>query len=459
MTNRGETAISDTKLLSKVAWRLLPFMLLLYIVSYLDRINVSFAGLQMNKDLGFSETVFGFGAGIFFVGYSLFGVPSNILLEKFGARKLISTIMIIWGTITVCMCLVKSDISFYVLRFLLGVAEAGFFPGMILYLTYWFPKKEHGLAVARFMSAIPLAGVLGGVLASVVLNTHVFGLPGWQLLFIASGLPAVLLGIAVLFFLTDDPLEAKWLSETERMRLSELLRANSGALVETMSEGAFSESKDKSENISQPPKTGSIPTSPAIFSTIKMPAVWFFATIYFSLTLGMYGFQLWLPQIIKAFGSTSDSSTALLTAIPALFQAIGMNVVGRHSDQTNERKYHLAASASTAAIALILAGYLKNPYLGLAALSVTAFGIWGTVGPFWAMPTSIFTSAQKGVGIGLINSVGNLGGFVGPYLVGAIRSNATNESTGVMYALFALAVSLFCGSALALTFKQKIQKI
>jgi ACS family tartrate transporter-like MFS transporter len=456
-TTTPVTVDSDSKLLSKVAWRLLPFMLLLYIVSYLDRINVSFAGLQMNKDLGFTESVFGFGAGIFFVGYSLFGIPSNVLLERFGARKLISTIMVIWGTITVCMCLVKNDISFYVLRFLLGVAEAGFFPGMILYLTYWFPKKEHGLAVARFMSAIPLAGVLGGILASIVLNAHIFGLPGWQLLFIVSGLPAILLGISVLFFLTNNPLEAKWLSEQERVRLSELVPA--GASKKNLLEKASSENEDKFANTSQATKAQFTEDSAKIFNTIKMPALWFFASIYFTLTLGMYGFQLWLPQIIKAFGSTSDSSTALLTAIPALFQAIGMNMVGRHSDRTGERKLHLAISATTAAVALVLAGSLRNPYLSLAALSITAGGIWGTVGPFWAMPTSILTPAQKGVGIGLINSVGNLGGFVGPYLVGAIRSNTASESMGIQYGLFALAFSLVCGSALALTFKKEAQKL
>ena len=455
-TTTVETATRDTKLLAKVAWRLLPFMLVLYIVSYLDRINVSFAGLQMNKDLGFTESIFGFGAGIFFVGYSLFGVPSNVLLEKFGARRLISTIMVIWGAITVCMCFVKNDMSFYVLRFFLGVAEAGFFPGMILYLTYWFPKKEHGQAVARFMSAIPLAGVLGGILASVVLNAHIFGLPGWQLLFIASGLPAILLGVSVLFFLTDSPLEATWLTEPERLRLAELVRAEKSS--EPRQEQASSTEEDKLANILQAEKAPSDTGSPKIFDTIKMPSLWFFASIYFTLTLGMYGFQLWLPQIIKAFGATSDSATALLTAIPALFQAIGMNLVGKHSDQTGERKLHLALSATTAAIALVLAGYFKNPYLSLAALSITAGGIWGTVGPFWAMPTSILTAKQKGVGIGLINSVGNLGGFVGPYLVGAIRSNVQDQSAGIMYGLFALALSLICGSALALTFKQKVQK-
>ena len=422
-------ATSDARVLTKVAWRLIPFMLLLYIVSYLDRINVSFAGLQMNKDLGFSDSVFGFGAGIFFFGYSLCGIPSNVLLEKFGARRVISTIMVIWGTITVCMCLVRSDISFFILRFFLGVAEAGFFPGMILYLTYWFPKREHGLAVARFMSAIPLAGVLGSVLASVVLNMGgMFGLPGWQLLFLASGFPAIILGVIVFFYLTDGPEHAKWLSDEERAHLKNILVLDRAESTGEKAKGNFLE-------------------------TIKVPYVWFFAALYFSMTLGMYGFQLWLPQIIHAFGNLTDSQTALLAAIPALFQAIGMNVIGRSSDRTGERKVHLAASAAIAAVSLILAGLIKNPYIGLGALSLTAFGIWGTVGPFWAMPTSRLTRTQAAVGIGLINSVGNLGGFAGPYLVGLIHSAAGNESSGFMYALFAMAFSLVCSSALALSAK------
>jgi ACS family tartrate transporter-like MFS transporter len=421
----------DTRALTKVAWRLFPFLLLLYIVSFLDRINVSFAALQMNKDLGFSDSVFGFGAGIFFLGYSVFGVPSNILIERFGARRIISTIMVIWGCITVCMCLVHSATSFYVLRFLLGIAEAGFFPGMIYYLTLWFPKKEHGLAVARFMTAIPIAGVLGSLLASVALSANgFFGLAGWQLLFIASGIPAIILGIIAFFYLTDGPAQAKWLSDDERSVLVDLLAADS-----VKNQGAAS---GKLESFLQP---------------IKSPYVWFFALLYFTMTLGMYGFQLWLPQIIHGFGNLSNSQTALLAAIPAILQAFGMNVVGRHSDKTGERRGHLAASALLAGFSLVLSGLSHNPWLGLTALCAASFGIWGTVGPFWAMPTSRLTRTEAAVGIGLINSVGNLGGFAGPYVVGLISTATHGKPNSFMYGLFAMALSLCMSAALAMLYK------
>ncbi len=434
-------AQNDTRVLTKVAWRLFPFLLLLYIVSFLDRINVSFAGLQMNKDLGFTNSVFGFGAGIFFLGYSVFGVPSNILIERFGARRIISTIMIIWGCITVCMCLVHSAMSFYVLRFLLGVAEAGFFPGMIYYLTLWFPKKEHGLAVARFMTAIPIAGVLGSLLASVVLGVNgFFGLAGWQLLFLASGMPAIILGITVFFYLTDGPAEAQWLTEEERSVVIDLLAADSV--------------KDQAAGAGAPDKA---PGQPGKFDSflqpIKSPYVWFFALLYFTMTLGMYGFQLWLPQIIHGFGNLSNSQTALLSAIPAVLQAFGMNIIGRHSDKTGERRGHLAASALLAGFCLVIAGLSHNPWLGLTALSVTSFGIWGTVGPFWAMPTSRLTRTEAAVGIGMINSVGNLGGFAGPFVVGLISTATRDQPNSFMYGLFAMALSLCISAALAMLYK------
>ena len=435
----------DTRVLTKVAWRLFPFLLLLYIVSFLDRINVSFAGLQMNQDLGFTDAVFGFGAGIFFLGYSVFGVPSNILIERFGARRIISTIMVIWGCITVCMCLVNSAMSFYVLRFLLGVAEAGFFPGMIYYLTLWFPKKEHGLAVARFMTAIPIAGVLGSLLASIVLGVHgFFGLAGWQLLFLASGLPAIILGIIVFFYLTDGPAQAKWLTDAERSVVIDLLAADS---VKNQAAAATAAATTMATTEVKPGKFDSF------LQPVKSPYVWFFALLYFTMTLGMYGFQLWLPQIIHGFGNLSNSQTALLAAIPAVLQAFGMNIVGRHSDKTGERRGHLAASALLAGVCLVVAGLSQNPYLGFTALSVTSFGIWGTVGPFWAMPTARLTRTEAAVGIGLINSVGNLGGFVGPYVVGLISTATKGQPNSFIYGLFAMALSLCMSAALAMLYK------
>ena len=408
------------RLLKKISWRLLPFMLLLYIVSYLDRINVSFAGLQMNQELGFDESVFGFGAGIFFIGYFLFGIPSNLMVQKFGARRWISIIMVIWGTVSVAMALVKSAMAFYIMRFILGVAEAGFFPGMILYLTYWFPQREHGLAVARFMTAIPISGVLGGLISWKVLAMNgVLGLPGWKLLFLITGAPAVLLGIVVFFYLPDGPASAKWLCDHERQVLTSELQ------------------KDGAVDAHQ--------GSPmAAFSDRR---VWLFALIYFSFTLGMYGFQLWLPQIIHGFGGLSDSQTALLSAIPALFQGLGMIVIALSSDRTGERRWHVFCAATLAALGLLSSAFVHDPVLSLLALSITAFGTWGMVGPFWALPTACLPAASAAAGIALINSVGNLGGFVGPSLVGMIKAHTSNFTL----ALLAMALSLFLGAVLSVT--------
>ncbi len=406
--------------LRKVGWRLLPFMLLLYVAAYLDRINVSFAGLQMNRDLGFSDAVFGLGAGMFFVGYFLFGVPANLMIERLGARRCISVIMVVWGSISACMTTVTSPQTFYLLRFFLGVAEAGFFPGMVLYLTFWFPKREHGMAVARFMTAIPVAGVSGGILASRVLSINGYGgLAGWKWLFLSTGSLSILLGLAVLVYLTDNPGQAKWLTPEERECL------------------AVAVSADRSK--------GSETGSPK-FNVLACPRVWLLAAVYFLLTLGMYGFQLWLPQIIKSFGQLDDSSTAMLSAIPAVFQAVGMLTVASLSDRKGERQWHVAVSAWLAACGLLATSMAPNPVVALISLSLTAFGLWGVVGPFWAIPTATLPSAAAAGGFALINSVGNLGGFVGPYLVGVIKDITHN----FFASLAVLACSLVLSGVLVL---------
>ena len=413
-------SVQCRRILTKITWRLLPFMLLLYIVSYLDRINVSFAGLQMNQELGFNESVFGFGAGIFFIGYFMFGIPSNLMVQKIGARRWISTIMVIWGIVSVGMAFVKTAMVFYIMRFILGVAEAGFFPGMILYLTYWFPQREHGLAVARFMTAIPIAGVLGGLISWKVLAMNgVLGLPGWKLLFLITGSPAIFLGIIVFYYLPDGPLTAAWLCPEERQILMAKLQEHKALDPHAVSPtAAFRDSR-----------------------------VWLFALIYFSFTLGMYGFQLWLPQIIHGFGGLTDSATALLSAVPALFQALGMIIIAQNSDRTGERRWHVFGAATLASLGLVCSAYVHDPVLSLIALSVAAFGTWGMVGPFWALPTACLPAASSAAGIALINSVGNLGGFVGPSLVGLIKSHTSNFT----YALLAMAFSLFLGAVLSVT--------
>ncbi len=411
--------------LGKVSMRLLPFMLLLYVVAYLDRINVSFAALQMNRELGFNDAVFGLGAGVFFIGYFLFGIPSNLMVEKLGARRWIAIIMVVWGLVSLSMALIQNEFSFYILRFLLGVAEAGFFPGMILYLTYWFPKREIGLAVARFMTAIPAAGVLGGLVAACVPAMNGFlGLSGWKWLFLTTGSVPVLLGFVAYFYLTDKPEQAEWLSPQERNWLLEQVAADKN-------KQAASQNSDLSGHL-------------------RSWRVWLLAALYFSLTLGMYGFQLWLPQIIQATGVKDDSTTALLSTIPALFQAAGMLIVAGHSDSTGERRGHVAASAAIAAVSLALSGFCPTPALALLALSFAALGIWGTVGPFWALPTAFLPPAAAAGGIALINSVGNLGGFAGPYIIGLVKK----QSGSFTCALLVVSGSLLLASLLALSVKE-----
>ncbi|MBY0359332.1 MAG: MFS transporter [Candidatus Obscuribacterales bacterium] len=405
--------------LKKISLRLMPYLLVLYVVAYLDRINISFAALQMNKELGFSDEMFGLGAGIFFVGYFLFGLPSNLVIERLGARRWIALIMILWGLISVAMIFVKTALVFYALRFLLGVAEAGFFPGMILYLTYWYPREHHGFAVARFMTAIPLAGVLGGLLCAQILPLKLFEISGWQWLFIFTGSPAVILGLSVLFFLPDGPADASWLNESEKEWLA--LRI-------------------------QPRKAPStFVLDKAIFSKV----VWHLALIYFCLTLGMYGFQLWLPQIIQSFGRLNLTQVGFLSAIPAVFQALGMILIALSSDRTGERKKHVAAACFLAALSLVASGLTNDANWALLGLSLTAFGIWGVVGPFWALPVHCLPGAALPGSIALINSLGNLGGFAGPYLIGVIKQ----QKPDFIWSLSALAVSLTLAGLLTLSLK------
>lgn len=410
-------------------------MLILYVVSYLDRINISFAALQMNRDLNISDEAFGLGAGIFFFGYCLFGIPSNLVIQKFGPRRWISSIMILWGFVTIGMCFVRNQIDFCILRFVLGIAEAGFFPGMILYLTYWFPPKYHGAAVARFMAAIPLAGLLGSAVAAFALGLKLGGLAGWMWLFIVTGLPAILLGSAVRFLLPDRPRNAKWLSEDEIVAVERMVEVDPTA---AQNSGNVDSSKTTETNGG---------ASSGFFETLKDFFVWRFALLYFTLTVSMYGFQLWLPQIIKAFGSLDDTATALISAVPALFQALGMLVIAGHSDKTGERRYHIVLATMCTFLGLGVSCFGDHAWLKLAGLSLAAFGIWGSVGPFWALTTNTLKRSSHATGIAVINSVGNLGGFVGPSIIGVVKQ----YSHGFNDALIALAVASVLAGIIAST--------
>ena len=431
---------SEQQLVNKITLHLIPFMLILYVVSYLDRINISFAALQMNRDLNISDEAFGLGAGIFFFGYCLFGIPSNLVIQKFGPRRWISSIMILWGFVTIGMCFVRNQIDFCLLRFVLGIAEAGFFPGMILYLTYWFPPKYHGAAVARFMAAIPLAGLLGSGVAAFALGLKFGGLAGWMWLFIVTGLPAILLGIVVRFWLPDRPRNAKWLTAEEIVAVERMVEVD-------VSVPKSSDKVDpiKGSNDNEAETKGG--ASSGFFETLKDFYVWRFALLYFTLTVSMYGFQLWLPQIIKAFGSLDDTATALISAVPALFQALGMLVIAGHSDKTGERRYHIVLATMCTFLGLGVSCFGDHAWLKLAGLSLAAFGIWGSVGPFWALTTNSLKRSSHATGIAVINSVGNLGGFVGPSIIGVVKQ----YSHGFNDALIALAVASVLAGVIAST--------
>ena len=413
--------ISERELMAKVSLRLIPFMFLLYIVSYLDRVNVSFASLQMNAALGFSAQIYSLGAGIFFIAYFIFEVPSNLILHRVGARLWIARIMITWGIISSAMMFVKGPASFYLLRFLLGVAEAGFFPGMILYLTYWFPNDARGRAVGRFMTATAVAGAIGSPISGLLLQLNGFGgLGGWQWLFLIEGVPSILLAFVTLMYLPDGPGKASWLTAAEKKWITDRLE------------------QERTHNAEQHHSS----TREAMSSG----RVWTFAGIYFAIVMSFYGITFWLPQIVKSFSGMSDFLVGCLAAIPWIAATVFMIISSKHSDTTRERRWHVALSAAAGAAGLISAGLATNPALELASLSLAAAGIWGTLGPFWAMSSESLAGAGAAAGIALINSVGNLGGFAGPYLIGWVRTR-TNSFT---WGLVVLALVLIAGAVVTL---------
>src|SRR5438034_64517 len=393
--------------LAKVTRRLIPFMFVLYVVAYLDRINVGFAALQMRQDLGFTDTVYGLGAGIFFIGYFLFEVPSNLIMHRVGARVWMARIMISWGVISAATMLVRGATSFYALRFLLGAAEAGFFPGMILYLTYWFPAAEQARAVARFMTATAMAGVVGGPISGAILVGlgGRGGLAGWQWLFLLEGLPAVAFGLAVLVYLTDRPEMADWLAPEERRWLAEHMGR---------------------EHAERQARHGY-----GVVQALAHRRVWLLGLLYFALACGVYGVSFWIPQIIEGFGGLGDLAVGMVSAVPYLAAAIGMVVVGAHSDRCGERRWHLAGSAFVGAAGLLASASVTSPVGSLLALSLGALGVWSALGPFWARSATFASGSAAAGAIALVNSVGNLGGFLGPYLVGLVKEHTDGFAGGL----------------------------
>ncbi|HSD91722.1 MAG TPA: MFS transporter [Methyloceanibacter sp.] len=410
--------------IAKAAWRLLPFLGLCYMINFLDRVNVGFAALHMNEDLGFSPSVYGLGAGIFFVGYILFEVPSNLALQRFGARIWIARIMISWGIVATGMALVHNEASFYTLRLLLGIAEAGFFPGIILYLTYWFPVRELARIVSLFMAAIPLATVFGGPLSGALLEMHgLWGLAGWQWLFIIEGLPAVILGVVVLFFLDDRPEEARWLTANERQALTATLAAEAKATREV----GYAE----------------------LGQALTRPRVLVLGLLYFCIVVGLYGLSFWMPQVIQTFG-LDPLTIGFLTAIPYLVACGGMVLWGARSDRKGERIWHIALPLLLGGAALAWSAFSGPLGFTMLALTLATLGIYAAVSTFWSLPTAILTGTGAAAGLALINSMGNVSGLVSPALIGVLREATGNFTAALLF----LAGTLLIGALIVLLFGQ-----
>ncbi|QQX85093.1 MFS transporter [Cupriavidus necator] len=424
--NPGVSDAFEDATYRKVSWRLVPFLLLCYVVAYLDRVNVGFAKLQMLNDLQFSETIYGLGAGIFFIGYFLFEVPSNVILHKVGARIWIARIMITWGAISAAMMFVTTPTMFYVLRFLLGIAEAGFFPGIILYLTYWYPANRRGRTTTFFMTAIALSGVIGGPLSGWVMQSfHGHnGWSGWQWMFLLEGIPSILVGLWVLAYLDDRIAHAKWLSPEEKA----LLERN------IASEDAHKE-------------------DPPIRTVMSSPRVWLMSAIYFCFVMGLYGVSFWLPTIIKQTGVKGALDIGLLTAIPYGCAVVGMVLVAYSADRSGERRWHIALPALAGSLGLLLSVQWHNDTtLAMVALTLATIGILTTLPLFWSLPTSFLAGTGAAAGIALINSLGNLAGFLSPYAVGWLKDLTHSTDSG----MYLLAACLVVGAALTLSVPKRL---
>jgi len=405
----------EAKTIRTLLLRLLPFLFLLYIVNYLDRINVGFAALEMRTQLGFSDEVFGTGFGIFFFGYLLLQVPSNLALARVGARRWMAAIMVLWGLVSCSMILVRTVHGFYALRFVLGAAEAGFFPGIILYLKNWFPATARARAVAWFMTANPIAGVVGGPISGALLGLHRSGLAGWQWLFLLEGVPAILLSVVVLLTLKDHPHDAPWLDAGQKawlVRTLEIERQQHVALKATDFEDAFLDWR-----------------------------VWWMTVVYFGLTASAYGLILWMPNYIHSLSSLSNFGIGVVSVIPYLATAAAMVLVGMRSDRTGRHRLHLAGSAFAATVFLLIAAQMKSIVPGLAFVSLALMATFSMQGPFWATSTSFLGGTAAAAGIAIINSLGNLGGFFGPEIIGLKRGAGGGFRGGMLIISACLALA------------------
>lgn len=419
----------EKRTLRKITWRIVPFIMILYLIAYIDRVNIGFAAITMKEDLGFTASILGFGAGIFFLGYFLFEVPSNIILHKVGARIWIARVMVTWGIIAGGMAFVESSTSFYVMRFLLGVAEAGFFPGIILYLSYWFPARNRAGVIALFMAAAPIATAIGSPISAALLEMHgIMGLAGWQWMFLIEAIPAVILGVVVFFYMTDRPEKAAWLKPDEREWL-----------VKTM------QAEDANKGGQQ---------QHSILRGLANPRVLALALIYFGTSAGLYTLGIWAPQIIKELG-VSSMTVGLLNAIPPIISVVAMILWSRHSDKTNERTWHVALACLTAAVGLAIAASTGSMFGLIAALTIVNVGISCSKPPLWSMPTMFLSGAAAATGIATINSIGNLGGFAGPAMIGWVKDQTGSFAGGLYFVAGLLILSTVLTLVLSFTQKNK----
>ncbi|MEN6422094.1 MAG: MFS transporter [Smithella sp.] len=422
-----EATTEDKATVRKVFRRLMPFLCLLYVVAFLDRVNIGYAALSMNKGLGFSNAVYGFGAGIFFIGYFIMEIPGNLIMARVGARLWMARILITWGIISGLTALVSTPTQFYIVRFLLGVAEASFFPGIIYYLSTWFCLKDVAKAVAIFMMSLPVCNIVAAPVSAYLLGITWLGLEGWQWLFILEAIPALILGLITPFYLTNNPAEAKWLNDAERNWLVNRLAAEQAAKVER--------------------RTYSVLQAFADRDVIILSAV------YFMWVCGFYGITMFLPILVKALSAAiSIQMVGFLVMIPYIFGFITMYCIGHHSDKTGERRWHTVAGMMTTAIGLAGSALLANisVFVSMACYTIAVMGVYGSFGPFWAIPSSFLTATAAAGAIAMINSVGNLGGFVGPYVMGFIRDATGSFAGGIMF----LAVCLLTAAALLMTLRK-----
>ncbi|HVJ53016.1 MAG TPA: MFS transporter [Aliidongia sp.] len=409
-----ETSADEAATIRRIVWRFVPILALAYIISYLDRVNVSFAALTANRDLNLSATVYGWGAGIFFVGYFLFEYPSNRIMEKVGARRWLARIMVSWGLVSAGMAFIGGPISFCVMRFLLGVAEAGFFPGLLLFMTYWFPRRYRARYIGLMLVGMAVSSLIGAPISGMLLGLDgTLGLHGWQWMYLLEALPAVLVGVGLLFWLDDTPQKARWLRPDERDWLT--------------------------AELAREPKQ-SHGTDGGFLAMMREPRVIFYALIFFNITSASYGLGLWLPQIIKGTG-LSNLQTGFVAAIPFFFGAVSMIVWGRFSDWIGERIWPTAASTFLAAAALVASVIISAPIWQLVAICFATIGIYGVKGPFLSLTTESFSGGKTAGGIAMVTALGNLSGFLPPYLVGFIK----DETGSFGWGLICLAVLSFLG--------------